>query len=102
MKVITSKTDNSIIAITISTQEDVQHNNLITPEVVYCGLDRLEIYDVETIPTGVKPNEYCYTADKGFTVNANYIDPNAQDKTIADLQAQNALMIAALVKGGLM
>lgn len=46
------------------------------------------IFEVEEIPKGVEVAKYCYTEEKGFYKNENYVEPYNEEKEIAELKEQ--------------
>ena len=107
MKVLT-KND---IVIAISNRADIVSNGILLDDYIlgisvsndgkFIG-ELPTINDVATVPAEIKEQKYCYTKDKGFYLNPNYVEPINVETTITELQTQNAQMILALVKGGLM
>lgn len=45
-------------------------------------------YNVEQILEGVVKEKYCYTEEKGFYKNENYVEPYSEEKEMQDLKEQ--------------
>lgn len=39
-------------------------------------LDEVSVYEVQEIPSEVEPYKYCYTEEKGFYLNPNWVEPD--------------------------
>lgn len=39
----------------------------------------VDVHEVETIPEGIVPEQYCYTPEEGFYPNPNYREPDPFD-----------------------
>ena len=103
MYIITSKQDKRITDFS-ETIEYETNGNIILDNGTQIGCFReVEVHKVEEIPEEVCTEKYCYTEEKGFYVNPNYIEPvderaemEALKEQITDLQ----LALAELVEGG--
>lgn len=94
MKIVTYK-DNRIGAIREEISYEENGNVLIgNNEAIGFWLVG-GIYDVAEIPEGVEEAKYCYTEEKGFYKNKNYVEPTPPAETqellqkIALLEKQN-------------
>ena len=38
------------------------------------------MYEVDSVPDGVEPGKYCYTSERGFFENPNYVEPSESDE----------------------
>lgn len=79
MYVITSKEDNSIFYITKAMKE----KELGYKEIVGFGfcikVSDWGVFEVEEITENVTPGKYCYTEEKGFYENPNWVEPEIED-----------------------
>lgn len=100
MKVLT-KND---IVVAISNKAEVVSNGILLDDYIlgipvgndgkFIG-DVPIINDVTTVNTEIKEQKYCYTKDKGFYLNQNYVEPiNAETELKALKEQVNALNIA--------
>lgn len=61
------------------------------------------IYEVEEIPEGVETEKYCYTVEKGFYENENFVEYKTPEQQIEELNQQVTdlqLALAEIVEGG--
>lgn len=105
-KVITNKADNVVIY--ISTKANNVSNGIEVDDCIIAipngdiSQNPYNIFDVENVPSEVKIQKYCYDATNGFTLNPDYKEPVNLETKVAELEAQNAQMLLALVEGGLL
>lgn len=59
------------------------------------GLKGQKTYDVEA-PTGVEPHKYCYTEEKGFYPNPDYVEPKPYTK-----EQYDAVLVSLIEEGRL-
>ncbi|MCI8519731.1 MAG: hypothetical protein HFJ51_06860 [Clostridia bacterium] len=57
-----------------------------------------EIYEVAEVPDEVIEQKYCYTTEKGFYLNKNYIEPYDSNAEIEALKEQITEIQLALVE----
>lgn len=98
-KVLVNKGDNSVIHVSNIAIE--VENGIDVGGIVFGAVDVIDVFDVEdsAIPINAV-GKYCYSPSEGFTNNPNWSPP--VDETVAELQAQNAQIILALVMNDLM
>lgn len=87
--IITNKED---IIIHISETKDYQNNgNLLVNDgkLAISKHSIKEVYEVEEVPVEVAENKYCYTKERGFYKNENYIEPVNELTEIEKLKLQN-------------
>lgn len=100
MKILTSKNDNVIQAIskTITKVNGTlfKLDNREDGASIYIDSVNIDIYDVEKVPSCVETGRYIYTTTKGFEINKNYVEPinekeriNSLVQTIANLTLEN-------------
>lgn len=77
MYIITEKQTNEVLrmGLKLDTMDNgyprlVEENVAFPPEVV-------NVYEVETIPDNLEPYKYCYTEEKGFYPNPNWVEPDS-------------------------
>ena len=66
--------------------------------------DSVDVFDVESVPEGIEPTKYCYTPEKGFYENPNYIEPVGTEGSKQDVYQQGyeqALIDLAEITGGM-
>lgn len=87
MYIITSKDDNRIFE--IGREVDYLSNGY--PRIVEKNLafpiEMVNVYEVTEIPENVEREKYCYTEEKGFYENENYVEP-IREVSNAELQEQ--------------
>ncbi len=42
--------------------------------------DMVDVFELVEIPIEVSPNKYCYTEEKGFYLNSDYVEPKPYTK----------------------
>lgn len=57
-----------------------------------------EIYEVAEVPDEVVEQKYCYTAEKGFYLNKNYVEPYNANAEIEALKEQITEIQLAMVE----
>jgi hypothetical protein len=73
MNIVVATNTNVLLYIGGDNAKIDNDNNIIDfGDVVYSSIG-VSIFNVNSIPNGVIPNEYCYTTTNGFTLNPNYI-----------------------------
>ena len=89
MFILTNK-NNEIIEISNTYELDEEHRNIIVDNyaIAYAPDEKINVYEVEEIPENVERAKYCYTEEKGFYVNENYVEPINPDKEMQDLKEQ--------------
>jgi len=56
------------------------------------------IYEVKEVPAEVVAEKYCYTEEKGFYPNENYIEPINPQSEIEDLKEQITELQLAMIE----
>lgn len=77
MYLIIVKEDNRIIA--MGKALDYMSNGyprLVNENVAFVKED-VDVHEVESVPSEVIPEKYCYTEADGFYINPNYVEPDA-------------------------
>lgn len=105
MYILTNK-NNVIIHIgkTLEEKEDRYKidNNIVFKEYKTQDIDgnieinKINMYEVEEIPKGIQEHKYCYTEEKGFYKNENYIQYYSNEERISALED----MVNMLLLGG--
>lgn len=77
MKHILTNKNNEIIEISNTYELDEEHRNIIVDNhaIAYGPDEKINVFDVEEIPQEVEIAKYCYTEEKGFYKNENYVEP---------------------------
>lgn len=90
MKYIVTDNDNVIIHIseTIGYQEN--GNVLVDNDTLAIAkINVKEVFELEEILSGIVENKYCYTEEKGFYENKNYVEVVNELTEIEKLKIQN-------------
>ena len=76
MFILTNK-NNEIIAISNTYELDEEHRNIIVDNhaIAYAPDEKINVFEVKEIPGEVCKAKWCYTEEKGFYVNENYVEP---------------------------
>ena len=45
----------------------------------YAVIKGFEVHQVDSLPEDFEPNKYCYETEKGFYLNPDWIEPEAND-----------------------
>ena len=90
MIVITSKETN--VYLMSGTHLDYMDNGYprLIDENTAFPTEMVNVYENVTISEEVVPEKYCYTPEKGFYLNPNYVEPNKYgipDETLESIQA---------------
>lgn len=86
MWVITNKEDSAIFGFSdVIEQHDSGYSKLNDLGIVIKESD-WRVYSVQEIPEEVIPGKYCYTEEKGFYENPNWVEPVEPDPTEEILQ----------------
>ena len=91
---------NTDVVVFIGNKADIVSNGIDVGGLVYANSDGFNIIEVESIDDSIKVQKYKYI-NGNFVLNSDYTEPVNQND-VAELQAQNAQMLLALVNGGLM
>lgn len=96
MYIITATNSDMIIHIT-ETAERLEDNLILVDNgtLNLASADKLPIIEVESVPTEVEAQKYCYSESKGFYANQDYVEP-VPEPTMQDLQEQIAELSANL------
>lgn len=91
MKYILTNKKNKIIAISEVCERIEEYRNIKLDDhnIAYAPDETINIYQVEEIPEGVCESKYCYTEERGFYKNENYIEPVNELTEIEKLKLQN-------------
>lgn len=83
MKHILTNKNNEIIEISNTYELDEEHRNIIVDNhaIAYGPDEKINVFDVEEIPQEVEIAKYCYTEEKGFYKNENYVEPEEPVET---------------------
>lgn len=54
-----------------------EYRNIIADGIVMLG--DLKVFSINALPVDILPMKYCYTAEKGFFLNPNYV-PSIEEK----------------------
>lgn len=82
-------TDKENVIIKISETKNYQENGNILVDNGNLAIAKIlvnEIYEVESIQEGVEDTKYCYTPEKGFYRNENYVEYYTQEDRISALE----------------
>lgn len=76
MFILTNK-NNEIIEISNTYELDEEHRNIIVDDhaIAYAPNEKINVFEIEEIPEEVEIAKYCYTEEKVFYVNENYVEP---------------------------
>ncbi len=97
---ILTNNENVIIEISSKYELDEEHRNIIVDNyaIAYGPEEKINVYEVAEVPEEVKENKYCYTEEKGFYANADYVEPINEDNRIKALEEQITEIQLAMVE----
>lgn len=98
MKIVTYH-DNRIGAIRENIEYEVNGNVLLGDGTGIASNLVKGVYEVEEIPEGVKEEKYCYTEEKRFYLNDNYVEPINEEERFTDIELALAELYE-LIEGG--
>ena len=98
MKIVTYH-DNRIGAIRENIEYEVNGNVLLGDGTGIASNLVKGVYEVEEIPEGVKEEKYCYTEEKRFYLNDNYVEPINEEERLTDIELALAELYE-LIEGG--
>lgn len=77
MKFVLTNKENEIIEISNTYELDEEHRNINVDNhaIAYAPDEKINVYEVEEIPEDIEIAKYCYTEEKGFYKNENYVEP---------------------------
>ncbi len=77
MKFVLTNNNNEIIEISNTYELDEEHRNINVDNhaIAYAPDEVINVFEVEEIPENVERAKYCYTEEKGFYENENYVEP---------------------------
>lgn len=105
MKYILTNKDNEIIEISNTYEIDEEHRNIIVDDhaIAYAPDEVINVYEVEEIPTEVEIAKYCYTEEKGFYINENYVEPKPEitNEELMQQITNLQLALAEVIEGGI-
>jgi hypothetical protein len=91
MLVIVDKNTDAVVDI-VNTATEVENGIMVNEgeptAVIYAPAGGYHIFEVETIPDGVKPYQYCYNTDQGFYVNPDFTPYVSPEEKVKQLEAQ--------------
>ena len=101
MKHILTNKNNKIIEISNTYELDEEHRNINVDNhaIAYGPDEKINVYEIPEIPEGVETAKYCYTEEKGFYKNENYVEPideNAELKQVKQELADTQMALAEL------
>lgn len=76
MYLITDKNSNTIFAYGKKLEYQSNGYPLLVEEKMAFNIDIVNVHEVETVPAEVIPEKYCYTAEQGFYLNPDYVEPD--------------------------
>ena len=78
MFIITVKEDNSNRIMMMGEHLDYMSNGYprLIDENVAFPTEMVDVHEVESVPSEVMPEKYCYTESDGFYINPDYIEPD--------------------------
>lgn len=98
MKIVTYH-DNRIGAIRENIEYEVNGNVLLGDGTGIASNLVKGVYEVDEIPEGVKEEKYCYTEEKRFYLNDNYVEPINEEERFTDIELALAELYE-LIEGG--
>lgn len=101
MKFVLTNKNNEIIEISNTYGLDEEHRNIKVDNnraMAYAPDEKINVFEIEEIPEGVEVAKWCYTEEKGFYVNENYVEPYNEEKEIEDLKQQITELQLALIE----
>ena len=77
MKFVLTNKNNEIMEIsnTYELKEDVRNIIVDNYAIAYAPDEHINVFEIEEIPENIEIAKYCYTEEKGFYVNENYVEP---------------------------
>lgn len=76
MYIITTKESNIIIGMGLQLNYLENGYPMLTEEKVVFVTELVNVHLIETIPEHISEEKYCYTPEKGFYENPNYVEPD--------------------------
>lgn len=103
MYIITDKDD--VIFYITETKNYQESGNLLVDNDTLAIAEYLVkgVFEIQEIPENVTVHKYCYTEEKGFYENENYVEPK-KEVTVKELQQQITdlqLALVEIVEGGI-
>jgi hypothetical protein len=83
------------VVLDIREQANIVENGIDVGGLIYAQVNQITIYDVDTIPSGVQPQQYLYDPTNGFTPNPNYVKPADINSVIDYVTQQQQASITA-------
>lgn len=78
MFVITRNKDNVIEGLS-STVTTLETDYIKTDKNVVMNPKNVALYDIDNLPVSIERIKYCYTEEKGFYVNPDWVEPEVED-----------------------
>ena len=77
MKFVLTNKNNEIIEISNTYELDEEHRNINVDNhaIAYAPDEVINVFEVDEVPENVELAKYCYTEEKGFYENENYVEP---------------------------
>lgn len=94
---------NKIIALSTTIDYESNGNVLLDDNTGIAAPCIKGVFEVENIPENIVAEKYCYTEEKGFYINENYVEPVNEKTELEKLQKQVTnlqIALAELVEGG--
>lgn len=106
MKFVLTKQNNEIIEISNTYELDEEHRNINVDNnraIAYAPDEKINVYEVEEIPENVERAKYCYTEEKGFYENENYVEPKPEitNEELMEQITNLQLALAEVIEGGI-
>lgn len=92
MYVLTVENDVILTIAPVARQLD---NGVFTGNAVY-GMPNIKIHEVAEVPETAKAQSFCYTPEKGFFKNPDYVPHKSTEERLTDLEEQLKSTRAAL------
>lgn len=105
MKYILTNKNDEIIEISNTYELDEEHRNINVDNhaIAYAPDELINVFEVEEIPEGVQVAKYCYTEEKGFYKNENYVEPKSEitNEELMQQITNLQLALAEVIEGGI-
>lgn len=77
MKFVLTNKNNEIIEISNTYELDEEHRNINVDNhaIAYAPDEVINVFEVDEVPENIEATKYCYTEEKGFYENENYVEP---------------------------
>ena len=87
MFILTNK-NNEIIEMSNTYELDEEDRNIIVDNhaIAYAPDEKINVYEVEEVSENVEIAKWCYTEEKGFYENENYVEYYSEEDRISALE----------------